>query len=345
MRTTRIIEFSTVFKLVMFAIVVTLFFCLSIGILQAAGNSKVEMTVATFHPRTGSADVEGLYHFKELVEERSKGEIKVNVFYGGTLGGERELVEQLKLGTVDLCWSGWATRGAYVNNIIPWGVPYLFSSKEQIKATIDGRIGEEVKKAYLKQGIVWVGLYFRGNRQLTTNRYVRTPDDLKGMKIRLPETPEWLVVWKAFGCLPVPIPSPEVFSSLQTGVVEAQENPISSNYSKGLWEVQRYTVMTNHIVDMQGLLLSKMFLDGLDEEKRQIILSASRDTLEWCNKLAADQENTFKTEMEEKGMEFIQIDDIKPFEEIALSTMDYFKKIWEPWVYEETIKALAKVSK
>ncbi|GAG68363.1 unnamed protein product [marine sediment metagenome] len=326
----RKINFSPAFKVVMFALVVTLFFCLSIGILQAAGNSKVEMTIATFHS-PGTADVGGLYHFKELVEERSKGEIKVNVFYGGTLGGERELVEQLKLGTVDLCWSGWGTRGAYVKNLIPWGVPYLFSNKEQINATIEGRVGEEVKKAYLKQGIVWVGLYFRGNRQLTTNRNARTPDDLKGMKIRLPENPDWLVVWKAFGCLPVPIPSPEIFTSLQTGIVEAQENPVSSNHRISIWEVQDYTVMTNHIVDIHGLLLSKMFLDGLDEDKRQLILAAAVDTLEWCTKFAADMEEKLIKEMEEHGMEFLY-PDLKAFQEVALSTIDYFQKIWEPWV-------------
>lgn len=341
MKKTRKIKFSTVSKVAMLAIVVTLFFFLSIGMLQAAENSKVEMTIATFHPRTGTADVEGLYHFKELVEERSKGEIKVNVFYGGTLGGERELVEQLKLGTVHLVLGGWGTRGAYVKNIIPWGVPYLFSSKEQINATIEGRIGKEVKKAFLKQGIVWTGLYFRGNRQLTTNRDVKTPADLKGVKIRLPENPDWLVVWKAFGTLPVPIPSPEIFSSLQTGVVEAQENPVSSNYNRSLWEIQRYTVMTNHIIDIQSYLLSKKFLDGLDEEKRRLILAAAVDTLEWCTKFAADMEEELIKEMEEHGMEFLY-PDLKAFQEVALSTIDYFQKIWEPWVYEETMKVLSK---
>lgn len=341
MRKTRKIKFSTVSKVAMLAIVVTLFFFLSIGMLQAAENSEVEMTIATFHPRTGTADVEGLYHFKELVEERSKGEIKVNVFYGGTLGGERELVEQLKLGTVHLVLGGWGTRGAYVKNIIPWGVPYLFSSKEQINATIEGRIGKEVKKAFLKQGIVWTGLYFRGNRQLTTNRDVKTPADLKGVKIRLPENPDWLVVWKAFGTLPVPIPSPEIFSSLQTGVVEAQENPVSSNYNRSLWEIQRYTVMTNHIIDIQSYLLSKKFLDGLDGEKRRLILAAAVDTLEWCTKFAADMEEELIKEMEEHGMEFLY-PDLKAFQEVALSTIDYFQKIWEPWVYEETMKVLSK---
>jgi len=304
-------------------------------------QAAVEMTIATFHPRTRTADVEGLFHFKELVEARSNGGIKVNVFFGGTLGGERELVEQLKLGTVHLCYEGWGTRGAYVRKLMPWGVPYLFSDKEQVQRTVAGRIGQEVRATYLKQGIVWAGLYFRGNRQLTTNRMVKTPADLKGMKLRLPETPDWIVVWKAFGTLPAPIPSPEIFGALQTGVVEAQENPVSSNYNAKLWEVQKYMVMTNHIVDMHAHLLSKKFLDSLSEKDRQLVLKAVEDTLEWSTKFSFDQEEKLIKEMEAKGMAIIR-PDLKPFQEIALGTLEYFKTQWEPWVHEETLKALGK---
>lgn len=302
-------------------------------------EKTIEMTIATFHPRSGTADVEGLYNFKELVEERSKGRIKVDVFYGGTLGGERELVEQLKLGTVQLCLGGWGTRGAYIKKIMPWGVPYLFSSKEQILKTIEGRIGKEVEKAYLENGIVWTGVYFRGNRQLTTNRRVEKPADIKGMKIRLPENPDWLVVWKAFGGLPTPIPSPEIFSSLQTGVVEAQENPISSNFNRKLWEVQKYTVMTNHIVDIQSYLLSKKFLDTLSQADQDILIDAAKDTLKWCTEFSMEKESQLIEEMKTNGMVFLH-PDLKPFQEVALSTTDYFQKIWEPWVMEEAKKAV-----
>jgi TRAP-type C4-dicarboxylate transport system substrate-binding protein len=170
---------------------------------------------------------------------------------------------------------------------------------------------------------------------------VKVPADMKGMKIRLPENPDWLVVWKAFGCLPVPIPSPEIFASLQTGVVEAQENPVSSNYNARLWEVQKYMVMTNHIVDIQGYLLSKKFLDTVDEKNRQLLIQAAIDTMEWCTKFSFDQEAKLLKEMEAKGMTVIKTD-LKPFREVALTTMDYFKKSWEPWVYEEAMKALSK---
>jgi len=297
------------------------------------------MTIATFHPRTGTADVEGLYHYKDLVEKQTNGEIKIKVFYGKSLGGERELVEQLKLGTVHLCLGGWGTRGAYIKNIMPWGVPYLFSNKEQILATIDGRIGKEVKAAYEKNGIIWNGVYFRGNRQLTTNRNIKTPADLKGMKVRLPENPDWLVVWKAFGCLPTPIPSPEIFGSLQTGVVEAQENPVSSNFNRRLWEVQKYTVLTNHIVDIQSYLLSKKFVDGLDKQKQEIVIQAAIDTMKWCTDFSLDAEKKLIAKMKSHGMQFLT-PELKPFQEIALSTMPFFEKKWQPWVIEETMKVI-----
>jgi tripartite ATP-independent transporter DctP family solute receptor len=306
---------------------------------QGASQATIEMTIATFHPRTGTADVEGLYHFKKLVEERSSGEIKVAVFYGGTLGGERELVEQLKLGTVHLCLGGWGTRGAYIKDIMPWGVPYLFSNKDQIIKTIEGRIGQEVKATYEKNGIIWNGVYFRGNRQLTTNRNVKTPEDLNGMKIRLPENPDWLVVWKAFGALPTPIPSPEIFNSLQTGVVDAQENPVSSNFNRRLWEVQKYTVMTNHIVDIQSYLLSKKFLAKLDKKYQDLLVQASIETMQWCTDFSLDEEQKLIKEMKGHGMEFLS-PNLKPFQDIALGTMDFFKKKWQPWVLEEAKKAI-----
>ena len=315
-----------------------------VGLCAAApfpSAAATEMTIATFHPRTGTADVEGLFHFKELVESRSNGAIKVNVFYGGTLGGERELVEQLKLGTVHLCLGGWATYGAYLRKVLPWGAPYLFSDHEQIQRTVEGRIGQEIKATFLKQGIIWPGLYFRGNRQLTTNRNVQVPEDLKGMKIRLPENPDWVVVWKAFGAIPTPIPSPEIFSALQTGVVDAQENPVSSNYNRKLWEVQKYMVMTNHIVDTQSYLLSKPFMDGLSAADRDLILKAVDDTLAWCTKLSFDGEAKLIREMEAKGMTILR-PDLKPFRKIALGTMDFFKKQWEPWVLDEAMKAVEK---
>lgn len=161
------------------------------------------------------------------------------------------------------------------------------------------------------------------------------------MKLRLPETPDWIVVWKAFGTLPAPIPSPEIFGSLQTGVVEAQENPVSSNYNAKLWEVQKYMVMTNHIVDAHGGLLSKKFLDGLAEKDRQVVLGAVSDALAWATKFSSDKEGAWIKEMEAKGMTILR-PDLAPFQKVALGTMEHFKKQWEPWVLDEAMKAIGK---
>ncbi len=306
---------------------------------KAAQTQKIEMVVATFHSKKGTPSVDGLFKFKELLESRTD-KVGVSVFFGGTMGGERELVEQLKLGSVHMCIEGWATKGTYLNKVMPWGVPYLFSSPEEVKKTFDGRIGQEVSKIFEQNGLVWAGEYFRGNRQLTSNRMVKTPQDLKGLKIRLPETPDWIVVWKEFGALPTPIPSPEVFAALQTGVVDAQENPVSSNYDKRLWEVQKYTILTNHIVDMEGYVLSKQFLDKLDPQTRETVMQAARDALQWATDSSMDNEGKLIEDMKAKGMEFVKVD-LKPFRSIALGTMDYFTTIWEPWVAAELEKAIS----
>jgi tripartite ATP-independent transporter DctP family solute receptor len=306
---------------------------------EVAAQKPVEMVVATFHNKKGTPSVDGLFKFQELMASRTD-KVKVEVFFGGTMGGERELVEQLKLGTVHLCIEGWATKGAYLKEVMPWGVPYLFSSPAQIEKTIAGRIGREVASIFEANGLVWAGEYFRGNRQLTSNRAVYATADLKGLKIRLPENPDWMVVWKAFGALPTPIPSPEVFAALQTGVVDAQENPISSNYDKRLWEVQKYTVLTNHIVDLEGYVLSKKFLDGLDAQTREIVIQAARDALKWCTEVSFANEDKLAADMQSRGMEFITVD-LKPFQKIALGTMDHFRSVWQPWVIDELEKAIS----
>jgi tripartite ATP-independent transporter DctP family solute receptor len=300
----------------------------------------VEMAVATFHSKKGTPSVDGLFKFKELMESRTD-KVKVAVFFGGTMGGERELVEQVKLGTVHMCIEGWATKGSYLSRVIPWGVPYLFSTPEQIEKTIKGRIGREIDRIFQDNGLVWAGEYFRGNRQLTSNRAVRSVEDLKGLKIRLPETPDWIHVWKALGALPTPIPSPEVFAALQTGVVDAQENPIASNHDKRLWEVQKYTILTNHVVDLEGYVLSKKFLDTLDREAKELILKTAKDALSWCTEVSFSNEDKLAKDMQAKGMEFITVD-LNPFQKNALKTMDFFKTKWEPWVVEELEKVFAE---
>lgn len=310
------------------------------GNTAVAETKPVEMVVATFHSKKGTPSVDGLFKFKELLESRTS-KVRATVIFGGTMGGERELVEQLKLGSVHLCIEGWATKGTYLDKIMPWGVPYLFSSPEQIEKTIQGRIGKEVAATFEKNGIVWAGEYYRGNRQLTSNKMVKTPADLKGLKIRLPETPDWITVWKEFGSLPTPIPSPEVFAALQTGVVDAQENPISSNFDKRLWEVQKYTVLTNHIVDLEGYVLSKVFLDSLDTKTREIVLQAARDALKWCTETSFAQEGQLINTMKAQGMEFVTVD-IKPFQKRALETLSFFRNKWEPWVADELEKILAE---
>jgi tripartite ATP-independent transporter DctP family solute receptor len=306
---------------------------------KEASAKSVEMAVATFHSKKGTPSVDGLFKFQELMAARTD-KVKVAVFFGGTMGGERELVEQAKLGTVHMCIEGWATKGAYLTKVIPWGVPYLFSSPRQIEKTISGRIGKEIDRIFQANGLVWAGEYFRGNRQLTSNRMVRGVEDLKGLKIRLPENPDWIHVWKAFGALPTPIPSPEVFAALQTGVVDAQENPVSSNYDKRIWEVQKYTILTNHIVDLEGYVLSKKFLDSLDAETRELVIRTAKDALKWCTDVSFSEEDKLAKDMQAKGMEFVTVD-LKAFQKTALGTMDFFKAKWEPWVVEELQKAIS----
>jgi len=197
-----------------------------------------------------------------------------------------------------------------------------------------------MREEFAKNNLLCYGLIFRGNRQLTSNKLIEKPADLVGLKLRLPQTAAWVKVWTQLGAMPTTIATAEVFSALQTGVVDAQENPIISNNQKGLQEVQKYTVMTNHIVDFIGYLVCKPFIDELNAEDRALVETAIKDATAYAQELYKEQEAEARAAMEKAGMKFVDID-VAPFKEKALANIDSLKGNWADWVYDEALNDTA----
>lgn len=312
----------------------------SLAAIPVLASKPIEMSVAAYVSKE-TVEVQGLYYLKEILEERSGGEIKVNVFYGGMVGGESETIEQVRMGTLQLSIGAWATIDLFARDYMPWVVPYLFPDKESVRRSWEGPIGDALRKAFAeKANLIFCGVYFRGNRQLTSNRRVVTVQDAKDMKIRLPETAAWIEVWKELGCLPTPIPSPEVFGALQMGVVEAQENPISSIHEKRLWEVQKYLVLTDHIVDFNGYFMNKPWFENLSPKHQELVMQAVQDALAYTGNLAAEREQELLEDLKKNGMEVV-IPDKDEFRKKAAPAAERLKVQWAPWVYEEALKCAA----
>jgi tripartite ATP-independent transporter DctP family solute receptor len=298
-------------------------------------RSEIVIEAGTFHPR-GSGDVAGLEYFKEIVEERSGGAITVNISFGEALGGELDSIEQARLGTFHVVTDGLGTMGRYAQAYSAWTVPYAYPDYETLQASAKGPIGQAIAKKMEADGLLFGGLIPMGFRNMTSNRRAIEPETIQGMKLRLPNNAMWITVWEKFGVIPTPVPAPEIYLGLQTGLVEAQENPYGVIHVRKFWEVQDYVIETGHIVDFHIIVLNKKFIDGLDSENRDLILKAIDDTVSWQTEHVKGLQLKYKQEAIDNGMEIIQ-PNVAAYRRIATAAWPILAKDWEPWVYDQMI--------
>lgn len=306
---------------------------------QAA--KPIELAFA-LHTAPGGPDHMAVEVFKALVELRSKGKLTVTLFPGAQLGGERDNLEQLKQGEVALTQSGGLCVSLYAPEYGPMVVPFVFPTVEDVFTAWNGKIGDNIKKAFLgKGGIHLIGIQRRGSRMLTAKKAIPTPEQVKGLKIRVPEIPTWVEVWRELGALPTVVAWPEVFGALQTGVVEAQENPLYLIYTTKLYEVQDYVMLTAHLQAAFHWLMSDKVLKSLPKDLQKIVLDSAAQASEYGDMLTAKQEQGYKAKLKEAGMKVLEVD-IKPFVEKAKPAVERISKQWAPGVFEEVQKIISK---
>lgn len=182
--------------------------------------------------------------FKELVEERSKGTIKVEVYPNEQLGSEPVMIESVSFN--DLQMVAASAFSQYDQRISVFELPYLFDSFEEAWSVLDGEIGKEIAEPFLDQNLRIIAYFENGFRHITTNKPIETPEDLEGVKIRTPEFPISVSTFSALGANPTPMAFGELYMGLQQGAVDAQENPVANSYASKFNEVQDYLIMSNH---------------------------------------------------------------------------------------------------
>ena len=214
--------------------------------------------------------------FKDIVEAESSGAIEVQLFPAGQLGGERELIESTKLGTIQMSMVSGAIAG-YFKPAMVLDIPYLFSSAPVAWKVLDGPFGQELGDAILKKTGMRVLAYGEtGFRNFTNSkRPIKSPADLKGLKIRVMETPLYVTMVKSLGAAPTPISWPEVYTSLQQGVVDGQENPVSVILQAKFSEVQKYLTLDGHTYGADFILINDRFYQKLSADQRGIIRRAA----------------------------------------------------------------------
>lgn len=242
--------------------------------------------------------------FKNLIEAETAGALEVKVFPAGQLGGERELIEGTKIGTIQMCMVS-AAIASYYKEAQVLDIPYLFSSAPMAWKVMDSWFGKEMAEDCLKKTGMRVLAYGEtGFRNFTNSvRPIKSPADMKGLKIRVMESPVYVNMVKALGAAPTPIPWPETYTALQQRVVDGQENPVSVIQMVKFFEVQKYMTLDGHSYGVDFILINDKFYQSLPKETQQIFKSTAINA-GWCGR-AIQQLNSAigVSQLKEKGME------------------------------------------
>jgi tripartite ATP-independent transporter DctP family solute receptor len=274
---------------------------------QEGKQAQLQLKLATMTPASHTYNL-GAQRFADLIRERTNGRIQITVYPDGQLGkGERELLEALQQGTVDLYVGSTGPVGGFSPSMMIVDIPFLFRDYAHVDKVLDGPIGRQLLDDLEKAGLKGLAFWENGFRNLTNSKKpVRTPEDAKGLKIRTMENQVHITAWKAAGVIPTPMAWSEVFGALQQKVVDGQENPVAVVYTSKLYEVQKYLSMTQHVYSPAPIIMSLKKWQGLSKEDQELFLRTAQEVASWQRKLGRDEEEKMLAELEQKGMTVIR---------------------------------------
>ncbi|WP_446050776.1 TRAP transporter substrate-binding protein [Zobellia laminariae] len=247
-------------------------------------------------------------YFGEILEERSKGRIKVEVYPSEQLAKEIEAIRLIQADVIDMTTTG-STLTNWFEVATFCELPFLMQDSIDMNRYINGPIGTLMEKEMItKSGLRSLGHFERGPRHLTSNRPIRHPDDLDGLIVRVPNVPSFVTLWKALGAKPTPMAFSEVFTSLQQGTIEAQENPFALINNAGFAEVQKYLNLTGHVISWVYPVIGEKQFQRLPPDLQKIFLLAADDMQAYEHRLFLENEKMVQDELKAKGMEFIEVD-------------------------------------
>lgn len=283
---------------------------------------------------------QGADHFAKLVKERSNGEIDIKVYPSSQLGNQRDLVEGLGLGTVDMTLTGTAVLGNFIPEVAVFDLPFIFRDVNHAYKALD-TVGMELAKKGEDRGMITLAIWENGVRHMTNNkRPIKTPEDMKGLKMRVMEQPVYIEMMKALDASPTPMAMSELYTALQKGVIDGQENPLAHIATKRFNEVQKHLSLTGHTYASEPLLISKMAWDKLTPEQQQIVKQAAEDTRDWQRQLCRDLEGKFLQQIKDAGTtEVIEVIEKEPFAQATKPAWDSYAKRFG----DKNIKAIQEI--
>ncbi len=290
---------------------------LLIGLLFGAGFVSLSSAQVTMRNSISISENShqgiGLVVFAREIEKRTNGRYKIQNFYSGSLGGERESIEAVQLGTQELTLTSTGPIPNFVPEAKILDIPFLFRDKAHAHAVLDGPIGEEMLKQFEPKGFKALAWAENGVRHMTNNkRSVMAPDDLKGLKMRTMENPIHIAAYKGFGIVPTPMAFPEVFTALQQGTVDGQENPLSVIMAAKFDQVQKHLSLTGHVYSPAIWLMNKAMFDKLSAADKQAFIDAAKEGTKANRARVAEDDAKGVAELRSKGMTVVEnLDKVK----------------------------------
>jgi len=265
--------------------------------------------------------------FAKEVEKRTSGRYKVQTFYNGALGGERESIEAVQLGTQELAFSSSGPIPNFVPETKILDVPFLFRDKAHARAVLDGPIGQDLLAKFDAKGFKALAWAENGFRHMTNSkRDIKAPEDLKGLKMRTMENPVHIAAYKNFGIITTPMAFPEVFTALQQGTVDGQENPLSVIISAKFDQVQKHLSLTGHVYSPAIFVMNKASFDKLSAADKQAFVDAAKEGTK-ANRARVDEDDAKGVaDLRAKGMTVIDSLDKTKFVNALTTVNAQFEK-------------------
>ncbi|WP_332646103.1 DctP family TRAP transporter solute-binding subunit [Lysinibacillus sp. 54212] len=281
--------------------------------------------------------------FKELVEEKSDGQIKVEIYPNGQVGGEREMIEALQIGNLTMAAPSSSVVTAFSPSMFLWDLPFLFKDASMAHAVLDGDVGQQVLTDLESVGIKGLGYWENGFRHIMNDKKpVKKLEDMKGLKFRTLESQQQISMWNATGANATPIAFTELYSALQQGTVDGAESPLALMYAQKFQEVQKYLTLSGHLYSPWPVLMNKEFFDSLPADLQKVVEEAVNETKEVNRQLSADDEAKSLKLLEDGGMKYyeLSVDEKARFQEAMKVVYPEISKLAGEEIYEKLMEAI-----
>ena len=312
----------------------------------ATGEAEYAMISGTTTPDAHPYNL-GLVKMSELLSEKTNGAVTLDVFGNSQLGSERDLIEGLQLGSLQMTCTSSAPLAGFTDAFLVFDLPFIFETSEQARAVMDSEVGMEILHSVDEQGLKGLAWFENGFRNVTNNvRPITVPDDLKGIKIRTMENQMHMAAFQIMGADPTPMAMGDVFTALQQGTIDAEENPVPIIATNKFQEVQKYLSMTGHLFSPTPVFIAKDYFEALPAEYQTAVQEAATEAAPYQREQIDEQNVSGLEELTNDGMEANEPEKA-PFQEATAPLYDEYIKegagMVSPDIYQRVLDVLATV--